>query len=617
MSIAQNFPTISPSLSLDFANVKALDPRITFARASSARYYDGVTTTKAEQNLFLYSQEFDNAYWEKSALTVTANTGDTVAPDGTTTAEKITDTTSDASHLMQTASGVPAILANTNYVFSCFIKNSDVQYVDLVLRGTTSNYAGAEFDLVAGTATSFQLGTGYTATATISSVGNSWYRCVVFVTLGANVSAFRTYIATSDGTTARSTSGLRPYVGTEKSAYIWGAQLEQRSSVTAYTPTTTQPITNYIPTLLAATDNVARFDHNPTTGESLGLLVEEQRTNLVLRSEEFSNAAWSKLDSSVVADTIVAPNGTLTGDALVENTATAAHQLFTSFSFVSGTTYTFSGYAKSNGRNFRMTFGSSAFTVGQIVNFDLSAGTGTVNFGTPTFSITPVGNGWFRCTITATATVTTSSAVAFVTLSGTSASYTGNGYSGIYIWGAQLEAGAFPTSYIPTVASQVTRSADAASMTGANFSSWYSQGEGAIYWDGKYSGITTGLAMFTLSDNTFNNRMTGVFTTSGGIGVGFEIIANSSAQTSIIPSSITPVANTQYKIAASFKTDNIAASRNGGVAGTDTSAIIPVVDRIYIGANANGGGGRASATISKLAFYPKVLTAANLQALTS
>jgi hypothetical protein len=614
MSIAQNFSTISPSLSLDFANVKALDPRITFARASSARYYDGKTVAKAEENLLLQSQNFTTS-WSGINLTRTANTE--AAPDGTTTANTLDDGASAGVHA---ASQSPTLIANTSYTISIFAKNVDRDFVGITVIGGASNYASAEFDISTGTVNrTNESGTGWSVSSTSiveTSAGSGWYRCVMTLTTGTTVTGPLARIYLSDGTSTFDNRGQPEYTGTSKTVLAWGAQLEQRSSVTAYTPTTTQPITNYIPTLLTATDNVARFDHNPTTGESLGLLVEEQRTNLVLRSEEFSDAAWSKLDSSVVADTIVAPNGTLTGDALVENTATAAHQLFTNFSFVSGTTYTFSGYAKSNGRNFRMTFGSSAFTVGQIVNFDLSAGTGTVNFGTPTFSITPVGNGWYRCTITATATVTTSSAVAFVTLSGTSASYTGNGYSGIYIWGAQLEAGAFPTSYIPTVASQVTRSADAASMTGANFSSWFRADEGTVYWDASFAAIAPSTSMYAISDNTFNNRLVGTFTNSGGSGVSFEAITNGVSQAGV-PSSITPIANTQYKVAGAYKTDDIAASRNGGAVGTDTSAIIPAVDRIYIGANANGAGGRAASHIRKFAYYPKRLTNAQLQSLTA
>ena len=80
MSISSLYPTTRPSLVLDFANTKQLDPRITFARPTTATYYDGKTVAKAEENLLKYSQEFNNAAWTKQNATVTANS--IAAPDG-------------------------------------------------------------------------------------------------------------------------------------------------------------------------------------------------------------------------------------------------------------------------------------------------------------------------------------------------------------------------------------------------------------------------------------------------------------------------------------------------------------------------------------------------------
>jgi hypothetical protein len=135
-------------------------------------------------------------------------------------------------------------------------------------------------------------------------------------------------------------------------------------------------------------------------------------------------------------------------------------------------------YAKKGERQYLvLQLPSAAFPSSSNATFDLDSATFNLGAGSPTASITDVGNGVYRCSITKTATSSASSNGAFIyvtnSASATINAYTGDGYSGIYIWGAQLEAGAFPTSYIPTVASQVTRSADSASMTGANFSDWY------------------------------------------------------------------------------------------------------------------------------------------------
>jgi hypothetical protein len=438
MSISQNFPEIKPSLNLDFANVKALDSRITFARASTGAYYDGQTVAKAEENLLLQSQTFDNAYWTKTNITVTANS--TTAPDGTTTAESILETATTGSH--QVFRGLTQL--SGTYVTSIFAKANGRNWLAI-----NTNFASVQrvsfFDLENGVVGSVPVG----FTASIVDVGDGWYRCVVVGPRGINAYPGIFMTALSDGNSTVPPS----YAGDiTKGLFLWGAQFEQGSAVTAYTPTTTQPITNYIPVLQTASANVARFDHNPVTGESLGLLVEEQRTNLLLRSEEFDNAYWLKSNATITSNTVIAPDGTLTGDKLVENTANATHFIYSgSQAFVSGTSYTLSVYAKKGERQYLvLQLPSAAFPSSSNATFDLDSATFNLGAGSPTASITDVGNGVYRCSITKTATSSASSNGAFIyvtnSASATINAYTGDGYSGIYIWGAQLEAGAFPTS---------------------------------------------------------------------------------------------------------------------------------------------------------------------------
>ena len=220
------------------------------------------------------------------------------------------------------------------------------------------------------------------------------------------------------------------------SIYAWGAQLEQRSAVTAYTPTTTAAVTNYIPTLSTAAAGVARFDHNPISGESLGLLIEEQRANLAIYSSDFANAAWTKTNATITSGAGIAPDGTQTAALVFENSSAAFHNV-TETATGGSTTNTMSLYAKqpSSGSKrwlymYPQPSGGSAFAV-----FDLVLGTVTQtgNGGTTTYvgsTITPVGNGWYRCTITFTGT-----AGSIITQYGlnnsatTVATYTGDGYS--------------------------------------------------------------------------------------------------------------------------------------------------------------------------------------------
>jgi hypothetical protein len=599
MSIAQNYPNLKPSLLLDFANTEQLDPRITFARASTATYY-GTQTAKAEENLLLRSQEFDNAAWTKTNSTVTANS--TTAPDGTSTAEKVASsvTTTTAVRVNQasfsTASG-------SSYVLSVFAKKDDINFV--VLLDATTN-KGKYFNLDTG-AVGLDEG-GAPAASSITSFGNGWYRCSITVTASTTLGA-RIYLSSTDGTLSyAATSG--------QGIFLWGAQLEQRSAVTAYTPTTTQPITNYIPVLQTAAAGVARFEHNPITGESLGLLIEEQRSNLLVRSEEFDNAAWTKLRSSIVANTVVAPDGALTGDKLVENSTNASHLVFQSLSGTTiGTSYTYSFYAKKAERTFVQIYTSSPdVSTDPFVNFDLTNGTATVS-GTVTAFITPVGNGWYRCGVTVVAAaggLTIAITLATSSSFGRNGSYQGDGYSGIYIWGVQLEAGAFPTSYIPTVASQVTRSADAASMTGANFSSWYRADEGTLFSQASSAFIPASTAYGIATVRS---------TAANAIGIGLQADTNASA--SIIRSGDVaqaifgaPTANNQtYKMGLAYATNNAAFSLGGAAVQTDATVVLPVVDALYIG-QVRQGTIAGTEHIQRIAFYPKRIANEQLQALT-
>ena len=596
MSIQNNFPAIRPSLNLDFANVKALDPRITFTRAASAVYYDGVTTAKAEENLLLRSQEFDNGSWNKTAATVSANT--TTAPDGTTTADVFTATATGASGCSQsiTTGAIP-------HTFSVFAKAGTCSWVRLFSVGGTN---AVWFDLTNGVVGTVQ----GTTTAAIQSVGNGWYRCSVTSSVGGSTAFIR--LANADASTdATNATTLE----------LWGAQLEQRDSVTAYTPTTTQPITNYVPQLLTAASGVARFDHNPTTGESLGLLVEEQRTNLVLQSEDFTTT-WAPSGTSVTPNIIVAPNGTLTGDKLVETATTAVHRIDQVPATATSDSFSYSVYAKAAERTIvELRVADVGFATGSraYATFDLVAGTtlsGNISASNVSSSMQSVGNGWWRCTITATLSVSGTSTFVYVTtrtntsLLSAGESYTGDGYSGIYIWGAQLEAGAFPTSCIPTVASQVTRAADAASMTGANFSSWYRADEGTFV--STSAAVNTGTFRRIVSANNGSANSNIYIAHSNDNARGF-VIVNNVAEASFTAATFNGDFGT---VALAYKFNDVGFSFNGALA-TDTVVTIPVVDRLSIGVNETGTTNFLNGHIRRISYYPKRLSNVELQGLTT
>jgi hypothetical protein len=335
--------------------------------------------------------------------------------------------------------------------------------------------------------------------------------------------------------------------------------------------------------LQTAVTDVPRFDHNPTTGESLGLLVEEARTNLVLRSEEFDNASWSKGAASISANSIAAPNGTVTADTLIEDATTAEHLTEQSFLTVSGTSYTFSVYVKSDGVKdkvgLRFTTANWSGSSSNIVRFDLATGVGTTVSGSPIFSSQALPNGWWKFSITSTSSSTGSATarIHLVATGGTNLSYAGDGTSGMYLWGAQLEAGAFPTSYIPTTTATVTRSADVASDTtrGGNIRSLY------VQFRSPASGTRP---VVSLDDNTANER---IEILTSGSDPNLLVTDGGSAVADLDAGAVS--ANTTARIAARFNTDNFAASISGGAEALDATGTMPMVDRIRVGSNQAGG----------------------------
>jgi hypothetical protein len=608
-------PDIKPSLNLDFANTKALDPRITYTRGSTATYYDGKTFAKAEENLLTYSQEFDNAAWSKTFTDATANS--TTAPDGTGTADTLEEDSSTDIHR-----AAQSFAAYGSVTLSIFAKaGSGSRYLTIAVNNSASNYASATFDLSAGANTQTLVnGTYSSQSATITASTNGFYRCSLTVTTDSISQVLIGLSATS--TFSNFSRGFDSYTGDGTSSIIlWGAQVEQRDALTDYTATTTQPITNYIPALQTAASGEPRFDHDPITGESKGFLIEEQRTNLLTYSEQFDNAAWSKSNSSVTSNIVVTPDGTLTGDKLVEDTTASSTHLVVQGETFSTADYTFSVYLKAAERTFARVVvfdGTSAFSY--YVN--LSTGAISGESGTLTANVDDVGNDWYRASLFFSAAAGTGN-VAIRTATGGSGSddsYTGDGYSGIYVWGAQVEAGSFPTSYIPTVASQVTRSSDAASMTGTNFSSWYRQDEGTVFVE-----ASTNQTSFTTTDDRahlvtlgspdgqnyvttyFHEDELTILFRNAGAGTESNALAGvvgggAFNKTAFVFSGASD---------AQFAIDSLVSS-----AFTNRAFQKPTIDRLLIGTSQVPSGRILDGHIKKLAFWPKRLSNATLQALT-
>jgi hypothetical protein len=370
-----------------------------------------------------------------------------------------------------------------------------------------------------------------------------------------------------------------------------------------------------------ASTNQPRFEHNPTTNESLGLLVEELRTNLCLYSDQFDNAAWSKpnINGTIIADQAISPDKTLNADLYQEDTtATTGRYINRPLSTTSGQIYSVSIWAKQAPgatRYLGLLLPLAGFGANVQAAFTLS-GAGSVNInisGTNTSaSIQAFPNNWYRCILTSQATATANPNPQ-IRLSNSSANaspaYTGDGSSGLYIWGAQFEAGAFATSYIPTTTATVTRVADVASITGSNFSSWYNQTEGTVFAEGAIL-------------NTGGNRFIADITDSGineEIGLYWNtvfnslVIDNNTTQANSFGGTIT--ANNRTLHSFGYKLNDFQGYGNAVALSSDTAGTLPTVDRLTIGSRVNSTFW-ANGTIKRLTYWPTRLANNTLQQIT-
>ena len=283
-------PFTGSTLDLDFAGAKTLKNQIgkkdlvTFTRASSATFVDGdglIKTTPV--NLVTYSEQFNNAAWVKSNGSVSANVD--TSPIGDRTADKWVPDTRNDFHFIRT----PATTGSLEYyTYSVYAKQSGYRYILInTAVGSTSGNAGPIVDLQDGVVVD-----NFTATypVTITDAGNGWWRiALTFNGNGGSISVDHNPLPTV---------AVASYIGDGTSGtLLWGAQLQKGSTATAYIPTTS--------TILGA----PRFDHDPATGESLGLLIEEARTNLVSYSNMGSGFTFSGVSNTFIANEIN-PEGT-------------------------------------------------------------------------------------------------------------------------------------------------------------------------------------------------------------------------------------------------------------------------------------------------------------------
>jgi hypothetical protein len=270
---------------------------------------------------------------------------------------------------------------------------------------------------------------------------------------------------------------------------------------------------------------VPRLDY--TNSSCPKILLEPQRSNLLTYSEQFDNAAWSKNATTVSANAATSPDGTTNADKLiVDNGASLSsisnYALQSITKAASAIQYTYSTFAKQGGLN-RVNIIAQGASVANNASATFSLVNGTIAtaaaaagaFTGASASVSDYGNGWYRCTLVFTTNTDTDLIIRNIPTDSTLT--TGNGTNGILIYGAQLEAGAYATSYIPTTSAAVTRLGDVATKTG--ISSLIGQTEGTLFVDVSGESLQDNSRYMSISDFNDPNKRITIYQASGKINV--------------------------------------------------------------------------------------------------
>jgi hypothetical protein len=375
----------------------------------------------------------------------------------------------------------------------------------------------------------------------------------------------------------------------------------------------------------SAAINAARFDHDPLTLACKGLLIEESRTNICLQSENFGTT-WSN-DSGAVTITTnveVSPDGLTTADKIAESASTTTRRIcIQTISVTSGTTYSYSCYIKAGERDFaQMATGTGLNSAFQnfIVN-GANAGTLGSSSGIVSSRIDAMPNGWYRCTIVVTATATGNTQVTVGPSPSSTITrwqaYSSTAGSGIHAWGAQLEAGSFPTFYIPTTTASVVRSADLCSISGSNFTGFWNQSAGTLVESFEASPNTNTTYVSASNGNIVQNSIH----LDNDTGLMRAVYYSGSSLVATLDLGAVGTVGAVNTISTAYSVNDFAASRNGAAVVVDTAGAVPAsLTQINIGADERSQTPTSfysNRCIKSLRYFKKRLPDAKLQTLST
>lgn len=376
---------------------------------------------------------------------------------------------------------------------------------------------------------------------------------------------------------------------------------------------TTKTRTNGAGLIETVEANVSSLNYD-TVGSAPSILIEQQATNLLNYSQDFSNGYWIKSNSSILENSETSPSGIINAAKLIENTANSQHIIVNNLSFFQNNlNYSFSVFVKPNGRDiirFQNKLNNGAF-----INTYFNLLTGAISSNATDSSIKSFGN-YFRISHTFNANTGTSSNSALIGSATTSGveTYTGDGVSGIFVWGAQLELGSYATSYIPTLESAVTRNQDLISKTG--ISDLIGQTEGTLFFEGSFlNSILTGNPAISISDGTSNNNLQ-FFALANNSSV-IRVIFNANSNLIINQASFTlPDIGQNFKIAICYKSGDTRIYLNGVLKSTFTNTFSGL-NFTKLGFSGGAGGGVFFGKNKSIQLYKTALADAECITLTS
>lgn len=535
------------------------------------------------------------------------------APDGTLTADRLVETNAFNYHLLvkSTTSEI-----NKIYTLSVFIKKYSSGGTDARYTGVfTCSQSGSDLrfhiniDLQSGTVTSIKRGlsSGTYAARTnykIEDYGTYWRVSISHQSTATSLN-YGIYLSNS-ASPSYDSRGDYQYTGDGTSGItVWGMQYQEGLIATKYIKTTGSIATG--------------------TGiyKCKGLLIEESRTNLLTYSEDFLNAIWSQNNlTSVSANFAIAPNGLFSADKIFEDANNNYHSIVTAITSISGQPYTGSIFVRkytgdATERRYVQVFlstGTGTPPPRYLINVDLQNGTVTdavIKTGATGTSqkIEDYGAYW-KISLSIIAANTSLAMIIGISNSATptyhswgDVTYTGTATIGIVIWGAQIEQGAFSTTYIPTSGSTFSRNADSCSISSTDFTNFYNQTEGTSrieYVSKPNSSGTYSLTTYKDATNSFFLKQYRTFSTETSL---YKGDASIGAQFDYASQGVDGFG----EMTIAYKNNDFSSSFNGGNFKTDSSGVISSFASLSFGCDENSAN-LLNGCISRVRYYKKKIT---------